>query len=107
MDYIQSSPDYVVCGILQARIVEWVVFPSSRVFPNPGIESISPSLQEDFSPAELPGKSQKSFCFELKEDQESNNSPWRTEAKTLEKKKLKKTKTIEKKEEDEMVGWHH
>ena len=31
-------------GILQARILEWVAMPSSREFPNPGIEPSSPTL---------------------------------------------------------------
>ena len=31
-----------------ARIPEWVAMPSSRVLPNPGIESRSPALQEGF-----------------------------------------------------------
>ena len=31
--------DYTVHGILQARILEWVAFPSPRDFPNPGILS--------------------------------------------------------------------
>ena len=29
--------DYIVHGILQARIQEWVAFPSSRDLPNPGL----------------------------------------------------------------------
>ena len=32
-------------GILQARILEWVVIPFSRGLPNPGIESESPALE--------------------------------------------------------------
>ena len=36
--------DYTVHGILQARILEWVAFPFSRKFPNPGIEPRSPAL---------------------------------------------------------------
>ena len=43
-------------GILQARILEWVAMPSSRVLPNPAIESRSPTLQVDSLPSELPGK---------------------------------------------------
>ena len=38
---------YTVHGILQARILEWVAFPFSRDFPNPGIEPRSPPLQAD------------------------------------------------------------
>ena len=33
-----SPPGSCVHGILQARILEWVVNPSFRVLPNPGIE---------------------------------------------------------------------
>ena len=44
---------YTVHGILQARILEWVAFPFSRVFfPSPGIEPRSPALQVDSLPAE-------------------------------------------------------
>jgi len=44
--------DYTVRGILQARILEWVVVPFSRDLPNPGIEHRSPALQVDSLPAE-------------------------------------------------------
>ena len=37
--------DYTVNGILQARMLEWVAFPSPRDLPNPGIEPRSPALQ--------------------------------------------------------------
>ena len=37
--------DYTVHGILQARILEWVAFSSSRDLPNPGIKPRSPTLQ--------------------------------------------------------------
>ena len=46
---------YTVHGILQARILEQVAFHFSRGFSNPGIESTSPALQADSSPAELKG----------------------------------------------------
>ena len=49
-------PHWVVRGILQARILEWVAFPLSRGLPNPGIEPRSPALQEDSWLAELPEK---------------------------------------------------
>ena len=49
--------DYTVRGILQARILEWVVVPFSRDLPNPGIEHRSPALQVDSLPSEPPGKS--------------------------------------------------
>ena len=48
--------DYTVHGILQARILEWVVFPFSRDLPNPGIEPRSPTLQGGPVPAEPQGK---------------------------------------------------
>ena len=38
--------------ILQARILEWVAFPSPGDLPNPGIEPRSPALQADSLPAE-------------------------------------------------------
>ena len=50
MKVAQSYPmlcnpiDYTVHGILQARILEWVAFPFSRKFPNPGIEPRSPAV---------------------------------------------------------------
>ena len=44
--------DYRVHGILQARILEWVVFPSPGDLPNPGIEPRSPTLQVDSLPSE-------------------------------------------------------
>ena len=55
----QSCPtlcDYTVHGILQARILEWVAFPFSRDWTNPGIEPRSPALQADSLPAEPQGK---------------------------------------------------
>ena len=48
--------DCTVHGILQARILEWVAFPSPGDLPNPGIEPWSPSLQVDCLSAEPPGK---------------------------------------------------
>ena len=62
MKVAQSCPtlcdptDYTVHGILQARILEWVAFPSPRDLPNPGIEPRSPALQADSLPAEPQGK---------------------------------------------------
>ena len=53
MEY--SLPSSSVHGILQARIQEWVPFPSPGDLPDPGIESGSPSLQVDFFlPSRLP-----------------------------------------------------
>ena len=48
--------DYTVHGILQARILEWVVFPSPGDLPNPGIKPRSPALSVDSLPAEPQGK---------------------------------------------------
>ena len=39
--------DYEVHGILQARILEWVAFPSPGDLPNSGIEPRSIALQAD------------------------------------------------------------
>ena len=52
-----SDPmDYTFHGILQARILEWVTFPFSRVSYQPRIEPRSPALQADSLPAEPQGK---------------------------------------------------
>ena len=47
-----SPPGSSVWGILQARILEWVVIPSPRDLANPGIEPGSPALQADSLPSE-------------------------------------------------------
>ena len=49
-----NQPGSSVHGILQARIVEWVVIPGD--FPNPGIKPGFPALQADALPPEPPGK---------------------------------------------------
>jgi len=43
--------DYIVHGILQVRIVEWVA-----CLPNPGIKPRPPTLQADSLPGEQQGK---------------------------------------------------
>ena len=48
--------DYAVHGILPARILEWVDFPSPGDLPNSGIKARSPTLQADSLPAEPQGK---------------------------------------------------
>ena len=48
--------DYTVYGILQARILEWVAFPSPGDLPSPGIKPGSLALQADSLPAEPQGK---------------------------------------------------
>ena len=48
--------DWIVKGILQARILEWVAFPFSRGSCQPREEPRSPTLQMDSLPAEPQGK---------------------------------------------------
>ena len=43
-------------GIFQARVLEWIAFPSPGDLPDPGIEPGSPALQADVLPSEPPGK---------------------------------------------------
>ena len=40
-------PGSSVCGILQARILEWLLFLSPEDLPNPAIKPRSPTLQAD------------------------------------------------------------
>ena len=54
---------YTVHGILQARILEWVAFPSLGDLPTPGIEPRSSTLQADSLPTELPGNILFFFFF--------------------------------------------
>ena len=51
--------DCTVHGILQARILKWVSFPSPADLPNPRTEPRSPTLQADSLPAETQGKFNK------------------------------------------------
>ena len=48
--------DYTVHEFLQARILEWIAFPSPGDLPNPGIEPRSPALLVDSLLSEPPGK---------------------------------------------------
>ena len=48
--------DYTARVVLQARILEWVPFPSPKELPNPEMEPSSPTLQADSLPAEPQGK---------------------------------------------------
>ena len=41
--------------ILQARILEWLPFPSPDL-PDPGMEPVSPALQAGSLPSEPPGR---------------------------------------------------
>ena len=52
-----SPPGFSVHGILQARILEWVVISFSRGSSHPGIEPVSPTLQADSLPFEPRGNS--------------------------------------------------
>ena len=57
MDY--SWPSSSVHGILQTRILEWVVISFSRDLPDPGIELVSPAspaLTGGFFSSVTPGK---------------------------------------------------
>ena len=47
-----SPPGLSVHEILQARILEWLLFPSPVDLPNPGTEPGSPALQADSLPSE-------------------------------------------------------
>ena len=58
MEY--SSPGSSVQEILQARILEWIAFSSSRDLPQPGIKRRSSELQADSLQSEPPGKPQYS-----------------------------------------------
>ena len=51
-----SLPGSSVHKILQARILEWIAFPTPDDLPDPGIEPGSPALQADSLPSEPPGK---------------------------------------------------
>ena len=51
-----SPPGSSVHGILQARILEWIAFPSSGYLPNPVIKPGSPALEADSLLSEPSGK---------------------------------------------------
>ena len=57
------------CGLLQARILEWVAIPPSPGdLPKPGIEPRSPASQADSLPAELPGKPSHWMCWNVEKN---------------------------------------
>jgi len=70
--------DYIVHGILQAKILEWVAICFLWDLPNPGIKPRSPALQEDSLPAEPPGKPKNTewvaYPFSSRTSQPRN--PW-------------------------------
>ena len=49
-------PGSSVYGVLQARILEWVPFPSPGDLPDPGVEPSFPALQAHSILSEQPGK---------------------------------------------------
>ena len=49
-----SPPGSSVHGVPQARVLEWVAFPSPGDLPDPGIEARSAALQADSLPNESP-----------------------------------------------------
>ena len=59
MDY--SPPGFSLHGIFQARILEWVAFPSPGDLPDAGIKRTSPALASEFFTTEPPGKPRKCF----------------------------------------------
>ena len=61
-----SPPGSSARGILQARILEWVVISFSGDLPNPGTEPASPTLAGGFSATEPPGKPWKAACTVVK-----------------------------------------
>ena len=61
-DPMACSLQALLCvRILQAGMLEWVAMPFSRGTSRPGIKPMSPALQADLLPAELPGKPQTCF----------------------------------------------
>ena len=53
-----NPPGSSVCWILQARILEWIAFPTPGDLTDPGIEpAMSPALAGGFFTTEPPGKS--------------------------------------------------
>ena len=60
-DLIDYSQALLSTGTLLARILEWVVIPSSRGSSQPGIEPRSPTLQVDSLLTQPPGNDQTHF----------------------------------------------
>ena len=56
-----SQPVSSVQGILHARILEWVPFPSPEDLPDSGIKARSPTLEADALSSKPPGKSFKLY----------------------------------------------
>ena len=68
-----SLPGSPLCGISQARILEWVAFPFPGDLPDPGIEpkslALQAVLQADSLPFEPPGKPKGKGCIQRTGDQ--------------------------------------
>ena len=58
-----SFPCSSIHGILQARILVWVPFPSPGNLPNPGIEPGSPTVQAASLSSEPPGKKNTNIVY--------------------------------------------
>ena len=67
---------HTVHGILQARILEWVAFPSPGDLSNLGIKPRSPSLQADSLPTELSGKLVAQLVNNLPTMRGTGFDPW-------------------------------
>ena len=59
-----SLPGSTTHGIFQARILEWLPFPSPGDLPDPGIKPTSPAFVGGFFTTEPPGKPQVLFSLE-------------------------------------------
>ena len=62
-----SPPGSSVCGIFQARILEWLPFPTPGDLPEPGIEPmsfVSPALAGGFFTSEPPEKPSKTVLHQ-------------------------------------------
>ena len=67
-----SLPGSSVHGISQARVLEWVAFPSPGDLSDPGNEPRSHALQADALPSEPPGKPK----FGIKSSEKKVNMLW-------------------------------
>ena len=72
-----STPVSSDHGIFQARVLEWLAFPSLGNIPHPEIKPQSPALQEGSLPSEPPGKpiiyNKAIYQYFLKDNQNSHS----------------------------------
>ena len=68
-----SLPGSSVHGILQKLYWSWQLFPYPRDLPNPGIQSASPALADEFFTTEPHGKPKRNL---YRESKEGGNSFW-------------------------------